>query len=181
RRGGKFNYIVDLQECHLIPDDAFAVARAVYQKAIELGLPDYNLRSHEGYLRYVVVRRSPSNHVLLAFVTASQEHASEMEQIAEFALSPPNAQGFHWLANETITDISFGTPVKHWGLDKLPMQVGKRVLDIEPNTFFQNNVHLLLPLLDDVLNVATRGYERDEQGRVAIRLGDLYGGVGTIA
>jgi 23S rRNA (uracil-5-)-methyltransferase RumA len=181
RRGGKFNYIVDLQECHLIPDDAFAVARAVYQKAIELGLPDYNLRSHEGYLRYVVVRRSPSNHVLLAFVTASQEHASEMEQIAEFALSHPNVQGFHWLANETITDISFGTPVKHWGLDKLPMQVGKRVLDIEPNTFFQNNVHLLLPLLDDVLNVATRGYERDEQGRVAIRLGDLYGGVGTIA
>ena len=66
RRGGKFNYIVDLQECHLIPPDAFAIARSVYEWAIALGLPDYDLRSHAGFLRYIVVRRSPQNTLLLA-------------------------------------------------------------------------------------------------------------------
>ena len=35
----RFNYIVDLQECHLIPPAAFAVARAVYERAVALGLP----------------------------------------------------------------------------------------------------------------------------------------------
>src|SRR6185436_16632496 len=65
RRGGKFNYIVDLHQCHLIPPAAFAIARGVYDHAIALGLPDYNLRSHQGYLRYVVVRRSPQDTLLL--------------------------------------------------------------------------------------------------------------------
>ena len=40
RRGGKFNYIVDLQECHLIPSAAFATARGVFEHAVALGLPD---------------------------------------------------------------------------------------------------------------------------------------------
>ncbi|HJZ50278.1 MAG TPA: 23S rRNA (uracil(1939)-C(5))-methyltransferase RlmD, partial [Roseiflexaceae bacterium] len=45
RRGGKFNYIVELEQCHLIPPAAFAIARGVYELATSLGLPDYNLRS----------------------------------------------------------------------------------------------------------------------------------------
>ena len=31
RRGGKFNYIVELEQCHLIPPAAFAIARGVYE------------------------------------------------------------------------------------------------------------------------------------------------------
>jgi 23S rRNA (uracil-5-)-methyltransferase RumA len=178
RRGGKFNYIVDLHECHLIPQEGFAAARALYERAVSLGLPDYNLRTHIGYLRYVVVRRSPQNQFLISFVTASQEYAAEMEQLAEYALSLPNVLGFHWLVNETLTDISFGAPHRYWGVDRLPMQVGARTLAIEPNTFFQNNVHLLLPLLDDVRNVATTHPTIAPRDLV---LADLYGGVGTIA
>ena len=51
------------------------------------------------------------------------------------------------------------------------MQVGRRTLCIGPNTFFQNNVYLLLPLLDDVAGCVSQ----------ASRVADLYGGVGTIA
>src|SRR5262245_23494226 len=47
RRGGKFNYIVDLRECHLIPPSAFAIARDLYEYATALGLPAYNLPTHE--------------------------------------------------------------------------------------------------------------------------------------
>lgn len=171
RRGGKFNHIIDLQECHLIPPFAFDVARAVYTKAMELGLPDYHVITHEGFLRYVVVRRSPADTLLLALVTSSREHAAEMQQIAAFALTQPGVVGVHWLLNDKLTDLSLGDSLAHWGSELLPMPVGNRVLDIGPNTFFQNNVHLLLPLLDAV---------RAHVGP-ARRVADLYGGVGTIA
>ncbi|NJM06566.1 23S rRNA (uracil(1939)-C(5))-methyltransferase RlmD, partial [Candidatus Gracilibacteria bacterium] len=69
RMRGKFNYIVDLETCHLIPPTGFAAAQAVWNAIRERGLPDYNIRSHEGFLRYVVVRRSPQNTFLLAAVT----------------------------------------------------------------------------------------------------------------
>jgi tRNA/tmRNA/rRNA uracil-C5-methylase (TrmA/RlmC/RlmD family) len=176
RRGGKFNYIVDLHECHLIPPSAFAVARGLYEHATALGLPDYNLRTHEGFLRYVVVRRSPQDTLLLAVVTAAPDidgvYAAAIEQVAQQTLDRhPEVAGFHWLVNDSLTDISFGESVRHWSAGELAMQVGPRTLSIGPNTFFQNNVYLLLPLLDDVAScVGTAG-----------RVADLYGGVGTIA
>jgi 23S rRNA (uracil-5-)-methyltransferase RumA len=197
RRGGKFNYIVDLQECHLIPPAAFAIARSVYEQAVALGLPDYNLRSHVGFLRYIVVRRSPQETLLLAAITAAPPpdqagpYTTAMEQLAAQALAQPQVAGFHWLVNDTLTDISFGAPMRHWGAPLLEMRVGANVLAIGPNTFFQNNIHLLLPLLDDVTHAVTIDDRRQTIEQIAsssivhspspIKVADLYGGVGTIA
>jgi 23S rRNA (uracil-5-)-methyltransferase RumA len=194
RRGGKFNYIIELEQCHLIPPAAFAIARGVYERAVALGLPDYNLRSHEGFLRYIVVRRSPQDTLLLAAVTSAPDqagaYAAAMEQIAEHALSQPGVAGLHWLVNDTLTDISFGAPLRHWGAELLDMRVANRTLSIGPNTFFQNNVHLLLPLLDDVAAAVTKDERpttnaQSESSFVlapsSLVVADLYGGVGTIA
>jgi 23S rRNA (uracil-5-)-methyltransferase RumA len=195
RRGGKFNYIVDLEECHLIPPDAFAIARSVYEWAIALGLPDYDLRSHAGFLRYIVVRRSPQNTLLLAVITAAPDadgaYAAAIEQVAEHALAQSSVDGFHWLVNDTVTDMSFGTPQRHWGANLLDMRVGNRTLAIGPNTFFQNNVHLLLPLLDNVADAVTTDHRPPTTSaeaqpsvvgrRSSVVVADLYGGVGTIA
>jgi tRNA/tmRNA/rRNA uracil-C5-methylase (TrmA/RlmC/RlmD family) len=176
RRGGKFNYIIDLEECRLIPEAGFTAARAVYTRAMELGLPDYNLKTHEGFLRYVVVRRSPDDQLLLAAVTAAPDadgvYAQALEQLAVYALAQPGVCGFHWLINAGHADMSFGTPQRSWGAETLPMRVGPYILQIGPNTFFQNNVYLLDALLDDT--AACVGMDRRA-------VADLYGGVGTIA
>ncbi|MEI7770932.1 MAG: 23S rRNA (uracil(1939)-C(5))-methyltransferase RlmD [Chloroflexales bacterium] len=174
RARGKFNYIVELTTCHLIPPAAFAAAQAVWSRANELGLPDYNIRSHEGFLRYVVVRRSPDDRLLLAAVTAAGPYEAEMERLAEAALAQPGVVSVHWLLNDSLTDLSFGSPLRHWGAATLPMRVGTATLEVGPNTFFQNNVHLLGQLLDAVLAGVAAG-----DGRPTVV--DLYGGVGTIA
>ncbi|NJL33350.1 MAG: class I SAM-dependent RNA methyltransferase [Chloroflexaceae bacterium] len=179
RMGGRWNYIVELETCHLIPPVAFGGVLVLWKKAIELGLPDYHLRTHEGFLRYLVVRRSPQDAFLIAAVTAAGSYATEMEQLAALALEQPGVVGFHWLRNDTLTDLSFGTPVRHWGAATLPMQVGDHTLHIGPNTFFQNNVHLLLPLLDAVTEAAV-GVAPRHPGQ-GIQVADLYSGVGTIA
>jgi 23S rRNA (uracil-5-)-methyltransferase RumA len=174
RRRGRFNYIIDLETCHLIPPPAFDVALALWRRASELGLPDYDIRSHQGFLRYLVVRRSPDDELLLAAVTAAGPHDDAMADLAALALSRPGVLGFHWLLNDTLTDISFGAPLRHWGSATLPMRVGGRTLQIGPNTFFQNNVHLLLPLLDAVVDATTTDGHQ-------LTVADMYGGVGTIA
>lgn len=185
RARGKFNFIVELTTCHLIPPAAFAAAHAVWVYANELGLPDYNIRSHEGFLRYVVVRRSPDNEVLLAVVTAAGPYEAELEQLAQVALAQPGVVGFHWLLNDSLTDLSFGTPLRHWGAEMLGMRVGSATLEVGPNTFFQNNVHLLDCLLNDVCEAVTTPphapVATQEASVPPLVVGDLYGGVGTIA
>jgi 23S rRNA (uracil-5-)-methyltransferase RumA len=179
RRSGKFNYIVEMQECHLIPPSAFQIAKTIWERSQALGLPDYNIRSHEGFLRYIVVRRSPVNQLMLAAVTSEAPHDAQMEQLAELALSHEEVVSFYWLINDSLTDISFGTPKRYWGEAYLPMRVGQHMLDIGPNTFFQNNVHLLDGLLDAVKEAV--GVWSDQHNGQLPRLADLYGGVGTIA
>jgi 23S rRNA (uracil-5-)-methyltransferase RumA len=173
RRGGKFNYIVDLNTCHLIPEHGFEIAHTLWQSAIAAGLSDYNLRSHEGFLRYIVMRRSPQNTYLVALITTapSDTDTAIMEDLAQQALTHPDVQGVHWLRNDGVADMSFGTPFRHWGEALLAMQVGDETLWIGPNTFFQNNIYLLDQLLAEIKSAVGQG------GRTA----DLYGGVGTIA
>lgn len=179
RRGGKFNYIIDLSQCLLLPTHAFGAARSTYERAIALGMPDYNLRSHAGYLRYIVVRRSPDDQLLLAAVTSAPEASAvlpaAMDALAQHALAQPGVLGFHWLVNDTRTDISFGALRQIWGAARLPMRAGRATLAIEANTFFQNNVALLEPLLAAIRTAVFAG------GVVRPRVADLYGGVGTIA
>jgi len=167
----KFNYIIDLETCHLIPPIAFAAVRKVWDKAQELNIPDYNLRDHTGFLRYLVVRRSPQDTFLVAAITAKGDYAKGMAQLAAEALTQPGVVSFQWLLNDGLSDVSFGDSVQYWGEKTLPMQVGPLILQLGPNTFFQNNVHLLLPLLDAV---------KEEVGKSA-KIADLYGGFGTIA
>ncbi len=173
RARGKFNYIVELTTCHLVPPAAFAAAQAVWQAAMALGLPDYNLRNHSGFLRYVVVRRSPADQFLLAAVTAAGPYDAEMEQLAITALNQSGVIGFHWLLNPGLTDLSFGTPVRHWGAALLPMHVGNLDLVIGPNTFFQNNLHLLERLLADLQTAVLAVAD-------STPVADLYSGVGAI-
>lgn len=173
RRGGKFNYIIDLTTCHLIPPEGFTIAHGIWQALMAHGVPDYNLRSHEGILRYVVVRRSPSNHYLIALITSIPDDnaTAAIQEVAMHTLQNPAVVGVHWLRNDGPADVSFGEPYKHWGAELLPMQVGDVTLSIGPNTFFQNNIYLLDHLLDAVKTAVGP----------ATTVADLYGGVGTIA
>lgn len=180
RMRGRWNYVVELETCHLIPPFAFEQAYTLWQRALELGLPDYHVRTHEGFLRYIVVRRSPANSLLLAAVTAAGSYDTAMEHLAASALSHPAVVGFHWLINDTLTDLSFGSPQRTWGSETLPMQVGETTLHIGPNTFFQNNVHLLTPLLNAVTEAVTQADVDTPSGAVSPSVADLYGGAGLI-
>jgi len=173
RRGGKFNYIIDLSTCHLIPPAAFDIAHQTWQQTQALGLPDYNLRSHEGFLRYIIVRRSPDNRYMIVLLTSvpTDEYTVAMEQVAQTTLAHPDVHSVHWLRNDGPSDVSFGTLFRHWGEALLPMRVGDNTLFIGPNTFFQNNVYLLDALLGAIKTAVGN----------ANHVADLYGGVGTIA
>ncbi|MFN3373311.1 MAG: 23S rRNA (uracil(1939)-C(5))-methyltransferase RlmD [Chloroflexus sp.] len=172
RARGKFNYIIELTTCHLIPPAAFAAAQAVWRRAGELGVPDYDIRAHTGFLRYVVVRRSPNDELLIAAVTAGGGDEATMTALAETALAQPGVAGFHWLVNDTLTDLSFGKPCRHWGAADLAMRIGEMVCFVGPNTFFQNNVYLADRLICDAVAAAAP--------ESTMRVADLYGGVGAI-
>lgn len=182
RKQGRWNYIIQLETCHLIPPIAFHGVLAIWKQAQLLGIPDYNLRTHNGFLRYLVVRRSPQDTFLIAAVTAEGPYDTAMEELAHLACIQPGIVGFHWLINDTRTDLSMGNVRRVWGSETLPMQVRTNTLHIGANTFFQNNVHLLPHMLNAIATATTDyGDHHQQSPNNGIHVADLYGGVGLIA
>ncbi|PKM53151.1 MAG: 23S rRNA (uracil-5-)-methyltransferase RumA, partial [Firmicutes bacterium HGW-Firmicutes-5] len=72
KRGSMYD-IVNATECKIIHDDFNKVVQATLDLFKELDLPFYHKRTHEGYLRYLVVRRGVrSSQLQINLVTSSQ-------------------------------------------------------------------------------------------------------------
>lgn len=176
RRKKRFNHVIDLEECFLIPTDILPKLRQIFDLALGLEIPIYDLVSSKGWLRYFVVRQVDDQR-MLSIIGKDNSFPEEMKKLAELALK----LGFtsvYWLANGSDGDTSTGELVKYWGEEFLHTQIkfsDKNVLlDVGPFNFFQNNVSGFIELMQFATQIITELPSKPQT------LLDLYSGVGTI-
>lgn len=173
RRRRSHKWVVPLETCHLIGERAFAAFRRAEVLAREAGMEDYNYLAHRGELRYVVVRQTRSGSVLLSFVTKTDGVREVVDGFARTLLEEGDADSVHWLWQPGLADLSFGTPMAHWGAATIPESYLGMRFRIGPNTFFQAN-----PDVAELAYAEIRGHVRAHRPD---RLLDLYSGTGVIA
>ena len=84
-RTSRYNFddVVELTDCHLIEEESFAVYKEAVKAAQEAELEFYDYIKHEGYLRYITIRRTRTGQQLLSFLTSSIEYQDKIEAIAK--------------------------------------------------------------------------------------------------
>jgi 23S rRNA (uracil1939-C5)-methyltransferase len=60
-----FDKIFDVEECHLQPDPSNAIRLSLKETALGMGIPFFDLRSQEGFLRTVTIRTATSGEVMV--------------------------------------------------------------------------------------------------------------------
>ena len=70
---GAFDKVVDIHHCWLQPDPSNAIRNASRVLAKELGLPFYDARTHEGFMRNMMLRITDVGEVLLLVAFARDE------------------------------------------------------------------------------------------------------------
>lgn len=174
REAGRFDRIVDLETCGLVSEAAVEVLRATKAWAKEERLSGYNRFSHQGDLRYLVVREGHRTGQRMAFVIASPSlrgHAG-WERLAERLrpLTTTVLAGF----TDTRSDVARAADMQTLSG---PGYIEERLLQfpfrISPYSFFQTNT------------LATEGLYRLLRERLTAWGGgallDLYCGSGGIA
>jgi len=175
RKRKNFSHVIDLNECHLVPIEWFSKLRKVYQKALELKIPLYDLKTAKGELRYFVIRAS-NETAMLNIVSRSHEYVEDLQVLSEYALD----LGFtsvYLLEQPELSDISFGNPIGFVGDEylELSLNVGKEYkFKIGPNNFFQNN----LRGFEQMMRYVEEEIDKYKGGSRVLY--DIYGGVGTI-
>jgi 23S rRNA (uracil-5-)-methyltransferase RumA len=166
REKGRFNRVVEIDQCLLLPDRAADLFRLLKEGVRANGIPDFNYLNHQGYLRYITLRVAANTpDIMVNFVTATEEE--KLMPLLEIARDL--ASSINWIVQPALADLSYGPIWKSFGQPFFTEKAGPRVYCAGPNTFTQNNA-LLAPCLFEYI-----------RGHVEGRVLDLYCGMGAIS
>ncbi|GAB4245082.1 MAG: 23S rRNA (uracil(1939)-C(5))-methyltransferase RlmD [Ekhidna sp.] len=170
----QFNKIVDINKCHLQPDPSNEIRLEVKAFADQNGIPFFDLKKQDGFLRNLVVRIASTGDVMVILQVAYRD-----EELIKLVMSFiqerfPGITSLMYVVNSKGNDSFSDLEVELFaGKDHIMEQMGDLKFKIGPKSFYQTNsdqAHQLYKIAADFADL-----KGDEL------VYDLYTGTGTIA
>lgn len=169
---GKWWEIIDMDGCLLQSAASGDVVRIVREYLREHQLVPWDCRTHQGFVRYVVIREGKfTGERMVILVTAPGElpHPEILSSRLE-----PYVTSLYQGVNSASSDTAVATDYQLLdGTHYLKEQIGSLSFFIHPNSFFQTNSFMVEPLLEVVSEFANMQPHE--------RLLDLYCGLGLFS
>ncbi len=170
---GNFEKVLDLSECHLVEGWVSRLVNDTRTLARSSGWSAWNVRTHSGYLRHLVVRISHSYPEAMVNLVVSARDA-EAEAIVEEMLRRafPEVTTFVVTLNTSLSQTSYGETTPVFGPGFIRDTLGGHTFRITPAAFFQTNTAQAERLYGEVVDLGN--FRRQDL------VFDLYCGAGTI-
>ncbi len=135
------------------------------------GLTFFDRKSHEGLLRYAVIRATSTGQTMVNIVTSAPKDDLERSSLLSALSNLSSPFTLIWSVNHTISDVSFGDEITTIsGPGFIEEKIGDFTYRISPNAFFQTNSFASPLLLKTV-----KEYCGDLSDKIVL---DLYCGTG---
>ena len=172
---GRFNRVFDVEDCHLQSSTSNRVVQTTRRLAEDLGLSIYNLRTHEGLLRFLVVRDAKaSGQLMVNLVVSSYPDANVDELVQGIVEVMPEIDVLIITLHEGKAQVAKGqNEFVVRGIGCIEERCSGLKFDISPQSFFQTN-SLQAENLYAVVGTFAGHYST---GKVL----DLYCGTGAIS
>lgn len=174
---GAFDKVLDIKECHLMPEINNRIRNSIRSYAIEHGLTFYNEHRHEGLLRTMILR---SNHkgelmLIISFGEPIADWRLKIEELLEYLHQTfPEIISLLYVENLKFNDTIGDQEIKcYFGQDYIMEQMEDLQFKVGPKSFYQTNTEQAYELY----KVAREFAELTGNELVY----DLYTGTGTIA
>lgn len=171
-RAGRWDEVLELDECLLTTEVGNGIRTAVRDWAREEALPAYDQETQKGYLRHLVVREGRNTgQVLVVLVTAAGQRF-DADYLIETLRRFPEVRSIHWAINDTAAEVTNVPTRLLWGEEWIEEELLGLRFRVRPNAFLQTNTAM-----------AERLYElaRDAASLTGTEtVYDLYCGTGTI-
>jgi 23S rRNA (uracil1939-C5)-methyltransferase len=171
---GTFNKVIDVEACLLQEGRGNEILQGVKKFAEESGLRPYNLKTHEGFWRFLTLRHSTFFKGWMVNVITSEYRKDLAENLAHCVAS--TFADVKTVVNN-VTARRAGVAVGEWesvlaGTGVIKDRIGAYDFQISANSFFQTNTTVAAKLYRIVADYA------DLTGSESVL--DLYSGTGTI-
>ncbi|WP_138991844.1 23S rRNA (uracil(1939)-C(5))-methyltransferase RlmD [Larkinella sp. C7] len=174
----RFDKILPIQHCYLQPDPSNAIRLAVGAYAFEHGFTMYNLNTHVGFLRTVIIRTASTGQVMVV-VQVAEDRPEELAGLMDMLKTTfPQIASLNYILNTKLNDsYQDQIVVPYWGKPYIEEQMedgsGQPLtFRVGPKSFYQTNASQAFELYK---------ITRDWAGLTGSeRVYDLYTGTGTI-
>ena len=178
---GRFDKVLPIRHCYLQPDPSNDIRLAVADYMMANNLSAYNLKTHEGYLRTLIIRTADTTNQTMVTMQVAQDHPAQLTALLDYLRERfPQITSLNYIINTKKND-NYGdqTVVNYAGKPYIEetMAVGDGqpplTFRINAKSFYQTNARQAQALY---------GVARDMAGLSGRELVyDLYTGTGTIA
>lgn len=172
---GRFDKILNLNECHLQREESFQILQFVKDYCLKHGLEPFNNFEKSGYLRHVMIRNSYHTDDFMVNLVTFRDEPSTVKKLSDALVEAfPIITTVVNNVNDQITPTSVGRFENViYGPGYIRDKIGDFEFKIHPNAFFQTNTAQAERLYDVALEFADL-----KDGEVVY---DLYCGVGTLS
>ncbi len=173
---GRFDKILDIDECHLQSRLGSEILGFVRDFALKSGEPAYTTADHSGYWRHLVIREGKkTGDLLLNVVTAGhKDHDSLVGRLHRKLVEAfPQITTMVHSVNRGKAQVAVGEERVLFGPGTIKEKIGPCTYQISASSFFQTNTRGAHLLYDKVVEFANF--------RLEDLVFDLYAGAGTIS
>jgi len=180
KRGTTYD-VLTADTCRLVHPDLTRILSCVLAYCTRENLPQYNRRTHEGYLRYLLLRRSHTSGEVLVYLVTTSALAHDFSPLAEEILSL-GMEGevcgiFHGTGDSAADALKVESSACLFGRDYFFEEMLGLRFKVTAFSFFQTNTRGAELLYGRVREYVAEGLEGSGQKPVIY---DLYSGTGTI-
>jgi 23S rRNA (uracil1939-C5)-methyltransferase len=171
---GTFDKILHIENCLLQSETANKILSYISGYVRTNGLQPYGIRSHDGFLRFLMLRESSYNGKIMVNIITAYEDTEKLKPLAEELMKQfPQIAGVVNNINSKLAQIAVGEyEILLAGEPFIQEKLAGMYFNISANSFFQTNTFQAEKLYEFALNFA------DLKGNEIVW--DLYSGTGTI-
>lgn len=172
---GRYDKILNLQECHLQDPVSYKLLDFVRTYCIQHNIEAFNTHKNEGFMRHLVVRSSAHTDDLMVNLVTFRDEPDTVNQLTgEMLETFPDITTVVNNINDQPNPTAVGR-IEHviYGPGYIVDRIGRHSFKIDANAFFQTNTRQA----ERLYSVARQYAGLDRGGH----LFDLYCGVGTLS
>ncbi|MBT3478428.1 MAG: 23S rRNA (uracil(1939)-C(5))-methyltransferase RlmD [Candidatus Marinimicrobia bacterium] len=171
----RWDKILNIDECHIQPQLGNEIINKARSLAKELKLKPYDQKTHNGFLRYLLMRFGQNTGDILLNLVTSYENADLLQPMVNGLIEAfPQITTIVNNINTRKADVAFGEYELHLhGKPALEERIGDLTFEISANSFFQTNTGMAEKLYETALEGAELSGEEV--------VFDLYCGTGSIS
>ena len=172
---GRYDKILNINECHIQSKDSNKILELVKEMTIELGLVPYDIKAHTGFMRHLMIKHGgASDEIMVNIVTSRNEYEKLQPIVDRLTKEFPNIVSI--VNNITARRAGVSTGEEQlvlFGKDTINDKLGDYEYMISADSFFQTNTHQAKRLYDIIQEEAA--LTKDDV------LYDLFCGTGSIS